>query len=150
MRLGKLLLVVSLVLALGACSCRTKKVGSGDENLPIAGEASALKDVTFGFDSYSLDEASKGTLKANAEWLKANPSVATTIEGHCDERGTGEYNMVLGSNRARAVRDFVRSLGVEAERLSTVSYGEEIPLDAAHNEEAWAKNRRAHFTVNKK
>jgi peptidoglycan-associated lipoprotein len=86
-------------------------------------------------------------LAGNAEWLKANSGSKVQIEGHCDERGTNEYNMVLGANRARAAMEHLRTLGVDASRMSTVSYGEELPLDPAHNEAAWAKNRRDHFKV---
>ena len=149
MRFGKLLIVVSLVLVLGACSCRTRKVSAGEENLPVASEGSVLKDINFAFDSYALDAGAKSTLASDGEWIKKNSGVKVQVEGHCDERGTQEYNMVLGSNRARAARDYLRSLGVENERLSTVSYGEELPLDPRHTEEAWAKNRRAHFSVQK-
>ena len=147
MRIVKTLFVVGLVLSLGACSCRTRK--AGDENLPIATEGSILKDVNFAFDSYSLDSGAKALLNANADWLTKNTAVKVQVEGHCDERGTNEYNMVLGANRARTVKDFVRSLGVAENRLSTVSYGEELPLDPGHSEAAWAKNRRAHFSIQK-
>jgi peptidoglycan-associated lipoprotein len=149
MRILKLLFIVSLVVALGACSCRTRRVGAGDDNLPIAAEGSDLKDVHFAFDSYALDSTAKSILKDNASWLSKNSSVRVQVEGHCDERGTNEYNMVLGANRARAAKDYLRSLGVADSRLSTVSYGEELPLDPGHNETAWAKNRRAHFNTQK-
>ena len=146
MRIVKLLLVVSLVFLVAACSCRTKKVGAGD-NIPVAGEGGPLKDVNYAFDSYALDARAKEVLKSNADWLQANSGRKVQVEGHCDERGTNEYNMVLGSNRARASMDYLRSMGVDASRMSTVSYGEELPLDPSHNETAWAKNRRAHFNV---
>lgn len=134
-----------LVLATG-CACRTKNVGPED-NIARAEPGTVLKDVNFAFDSYALDESAKGILEQNATWLKANSDKKVQIEGHCDERGTNEYNMALGVKRARAAHDFVRSLGIDASRLSTVSYGEELPLDPRHNEEAWAKNRRAHFNL---
>lgn len=146
MRIFRIVLIVALVFLLGACSCRTRKVGAGD-NVPVAGEGGPLKDINFAFDSYALDTRAKEILGANAEWLKANSDRRAQVEGHCDERGTNEYNMVLGANRARAAMDYLRSLGVEASRMSSVSYGEELPLDPAHNETAWAKNRRAHFNV---
>ncbi len=144
MRIFRLLLSVALVLAVSACSCRTRKVG---DNIPVAGDEGPLKNVYFAFDSYQLDGQAKQTLQGNTEWLKANAGSKIQIEGHCDERGTNEYNMVLGENRARAAYDYYRSLGVEAGRMGTVSYGEELPLDPGHNEEAWAKNRRAHSAV---
>jgi len=148
MRIVKVLFVLTLVVALGACSCRTRKVGDGD-NIGSVGTASELNDINFAFDSYALDGQAKTLLQKNAAWLQKNSSAIVQVEGHCDERGTNEYNMVLGANRARAAQDYLRSQGVSADRLSTVSYGEELPLDTAHNEAAWAKNRRNHFIVQK-
>ena len=143
MRIVKIVLSVMVVLAISACSCRTRKVG---DNIPVAGgDEGPLKNVYYAFDSYALDNKAKDTLKANADWLKTNSGAKVQVEGHCDERGTNEYNMVLGENRARAAFDFYRSLGVEAKRMSTVSYGEELPLDPAHNEEAWAKKSSRTF-----
>ena len=112
----------------------------------MAGSGGPLKDVNFAFDSYSLDATAKAVLQENATWLGDNDN-GVQIEGHCDERGTKEYNMVLGMNRARAVMDYLRSLGVGRDRMSTVSYGEELPLDPRSTVEAWAKNRRAHFNI---
>lgn len=106
-----------------------------------------LKDIGFNFDSADLSETARATLKANAEWLKANPSARVQIEGHCDERGTAEYNMALGAKRAQAAMDYLSTLGVAANRLSTISYGEEIPVCKEHNEECWVKNRRARFVT---
>jgi len=147
MRILRLLVVLALVVTLGACSCRTRKVGPGDENVPIAGEASPLKDVYFAFDSYALDAAAKSVLGADAAWLNNNPAVKVEVEGHCDERGTSEYNVLLGQKRAHSAFDYLRSLGIAAERMAPKTYGEEMPLDPAHNEVAWAKNRRVHFRV---
>jgi peptidoglycan-associated lipoprotein len=106
-----------------------------------------LKDIGFNFDSADLSETARATLKANAEWLKANPSARVQIEGHCDERGTAEYNMALGAKRAQAAMDYLSTLGVAANRLSTISYGEEIPVCKEHNEDCWIKNRRARFVT---
>lgn len=106
-----------------------------------------LKDVQFDFDSAALSESARATLKANAEWLKSNPSARVQIEGHCDERGTAEYNMALGAKRAQAAQDYLATLGIAANRMSTVSYGEEIPVCKEHNEDCWVKNRRARFVV---
>lgn len=139
----KLLIVLSLALLSAGCSCRTRKVGDG--NIPTASEGDILKDVLFAFDSYEISASGKSVLGANAEWLKANPATKVQIEGHCDERGTNEYNMALGAKRAQATLNYLRSLGIAGDRMSTVSYGEELPLASGHNEEAWAKNRRAHF-----
>jgi peptidoglycan-associated lipoprotein len=114
------------------------------------GEAAAagpLKDINFNFDSANLSETARATLKANAEWLKDNPAARVQIEGHCDERGAADYNMALGAKRAQAAMDYLATLGVAANRLSTISYGEEIPVCKEHNEECWAKNRRARFAV---
>jgi peptidoglycan-associated lipoprotein len=147
MKIGtfKFALLISLALVATGCSCRTKKVGS--ENIDMAAEGDILKDVHFAFDSYSLDATSKGVLDRNAEWLKANTAKNIQVEGHCDERGTNEYNMALGAKRAQASFNYLRSMGVDASRMSTISYGEELPLDPRHNEEAFAKNRRDHFKI---
>jgi peptidoglycan-associated lipoprotein len=114
------------------------------------GEAAAagpLKDINFNFDSAALSETARATLKANAEWLKSNPAGRVQIEGHCDERGAADYNMALGAKRAQAAMDYLATLGIAGNRLSTISYGEEIPVCKEHNEECWAKNRRARFVV---
>jgi len=99
--------------------------------------------VYFGTDEYALDSAAQATLAAQARWLLANPNVRASIEGHCDERGTREYNMALGERRANAARDFLASQGVPASRLLVTSWGKERPVAAGSNEEAWAQNRRA-------
>jgi len=110
-------------------------------------EGGTLKDVHFTYDSYELSEEARDILAANAQWLKDNPAVAVEIEGHCDERGTLEYNLALGAKRARAVKDYLASAGISAERLSTISYGKELPLCRDHTESCWARNRRAHFVL---
>ena len=99
--------------------------------------------VYFGTDQYSLDEASKATLAAQARWMMANPNVRASIEGHCDERGTREYNQALGERRASAAKDFLLSQGVPMSRLVVTSWGKERPVATGSNEEAWAQNRRA-------
>lgn len=105
------------------------------------------QDIHFEFDSDELSPMSRLLLKDKAEWLRENPRVTVTIEGHCDERGTTEYNLALGERRAVAVQKFFVNLGISDSRMTTVSWGEERPLDPAHNETAWAKNRRAHCVV---
>ena len=110
-------------------------------------DASPLKDVFYEFDRYDLSADARATLRANADWLKSNPSAKVEIEGHCDERGTNEYNLALGAKRAQAAREFLSSLGIPAERLSTISYGEEIPVCQEHSEDCWRKNRRARFVI---
>jgi len=106
-----------------------------------------LQDVHFNFDSAELSETARATLKSNAEWLKKNPAARVQIEGHCDERGAADYNMALGAKRAQAAMDYLTTLGVPGNRLSTISYGEEIPVCKEKNEGCWAKNRRARFVV---
>jgi peptidoglycan-associated lipoprotein len=106
-----------------------------------------LKDVLFGFDRYDLTPEARATLKASADWLKANPTARAQIEGHCDERGTQEYNMALGAKRAQAAFDYLATLGVPPNRLSTISYGEEVPACKEHAESCWQLNRRARFVV---
>ena len=106
-----------------------------------------LKDVNFNFDSAALSESARATLKANADWLKSNPAARVQIEGHCDERGTADYNMALGAKRAQAAMDYLATLGIAANRLSTISYGEEIPVCKEKTEDCWARNRRARFVV---
>jgi peptidoglycan-associated lipoprotein len=147
MRISRMVLVIALIAGLTGCSCWKKKVGPADGNIPVAAEGDILKDIGFDFDRYSIGQSAKAVLAASAEWLKANAAAKVKIEGHCDERGTEEYNMVLGQHRAQAAKDYLRSLGIEADRMSTISYGKALPLDPAHNEAAWSKNRRAHFVV---
>ena len=108
---------------------------------------SALKDVNFEFDQYGLTNEAKATLDELAQALKGNPQFAVTIEGYADERGTTEYNMALGEQRAQAAKAYLTALGVDASRVDTISYGEQRPIDAGHDELAWAINRRAHFLV---
>lgn len=106
------------------------------------------EDIYFDFDKSTLTPASQDNLLRKAEWLRANPNATITIEGNCDERGTNEYNLALGDRRAEAAKAFLVDLGIDAARITTISYGEERPVDPRHNEEAWAKNRRDHFVVN--
>ena len=107
----------------------------------------ALTDIHFDFDKYAIRPEDAKILDQNAAWMKANPNDLILIEGHADERGTNEYNLALGDRRARATKDSLIAQGVQASRLTTISYGEERPLCVEHNEACWAKNRRAHFLV---
>ena len=109
--------------------------------------SSPLKDIYFSFDRYDLESEARETLKANADWLKRNSAARVEIEGHCDERGTNEYNLALGAKRAQAAKDYLITLGISTERLSTISYGEEIPVCKEHNESCWQQNRRARFVI---
>ena len=106
------------------------------------------EDIHFEFDSSTLTPEAQLILKKKAEWLQNNPGSMSTIEGHCDERGTSEYNIALGDRRATSAKNFLVDLGISASRLTTISYGEERPVDPGKSEEAWAKNRRCHFTIN--
>ncbi len=115
---------------------------------PTATPASSLlKEIYFDFDKYDLRGDARDTLKGNADWLKTNPSIRVEIEGHCDDRGTNEYNLALGAKRAQAAKDYLVTLGISAERLSTISYGEELPVCKEPTEECWQKNRRDRFVI---
>jgi peptidoglycan-associated lipoprotein len=110
-------------------------------------ESKLLKDVYFDFDKYDIRPGDTEILKANAALLMKQPNMKIQIEGHCDERGTSEYNLALGQRRANSTKKYLTSLGFPEGRISTISYGEEKPFDPGHNEEAWSKNRRAHFVI---
>jgi len=112
-----------------------------------AREAFVNEMIHFAFDSSVLDATAQEILKQKAAYLQANPDVRVVIEGHCDERGTVEYNLALGERRAEAAKAFLVNLGIDAGRLETISYGEERPIDPGHNEAAWAKNRRDQFVI---
>jgi peptidoglycan-associated lipoprotein len=157
--------MTAIALSLGACAKRTPPpaaevpppaaadTNSTDPNSLEVVELPALQadlvakagsdTVYFGTDEFSLDDATKVTLAAQARWLLATPNVRASIEGHCDERGTREYNQALGERRANATRDFLVSQGVPAARLQVTSWGKERPVATGSNEEAWAQNRRA-------
>jgi len=105
------------------------------------------EDVHFAFDSSVLDATAQAILKDKAGWMKNNPDAAVTIEGNCDERGTVAYNLALGERRAESAKAFLVNMGISAAKMTTISYGEEKPLDPGHNEQAWAKNRRDHFVI---
>ena len=113
-------------------------------------ESSLLKDIYFDFDKYDVRSGDAPILKENAALLKKYLNVKIQIEGHCDERGTIEYNLALGERRANSTKNYLVSLGIPPERISIISYGEEKPFDPGHGEEAWAKNRRAHTIITAK
>lgn len=117
------------------------------ERMKIERETFENEDIQFEFDSIRLTPLAQEILTKKADWLKANPNVTVTIEGHCDERGTNEYNLALGDGRALNAKKYLLDLGIEPTRMKTVSYGEERPIDPASTEEAWAKNRRVHFVI---
>ena len=165
-------LVVVVFLALTAAGCSSKKKGSelegqggaglSDESLgggaggslalARAGAGGAedtgpLHDIHFEFDSFELDQASRQTLQENAQWLKDHSNVRVEIEGHCDNRGTVEYNLALGAKRAAAAKNYLVDIGIARDRMTTISYGEELPLCHEENEECWSRNRRDHFVT---
>lgn len=105
------------------------------------------EDVYFSFDSSALSSTAQEVLQRKAQFMRGNSGVSVDIEGHCDERGTSEYNMALGDRRARSAKDFLVNLGIPSSMMNTISYGEERPVDGDHGEDAWAKNRRAHFLI---
>ncbi|MBU2591489.1 MAG: peptidoglycan-associated lipoprotein Pal [Nitrospinae bacterium] len=146
-----------LLLVQGCAKKTTSKTGEGVSTaVPQAGrgmkvrEEAGLKDIGFDFDQSAIRPDAKNILKQNAEWMVKNPGANVLVEGHCDDRGTTEYNLALGERRALSVKAYLVTLGIKADRIYTISYGEELPLDAAHSEEAWAKNRRAHTVVTTK
>ena len=110
-------------------------------------ETGALRDVHFDFDKYDVRAQDKPILDENATWLKSNANALVLIEGHCDERGTNEYNLALGERRAKATRDYLVSAGIDSSRITVISYGKERPLCNEHSEGCWAQNRRGHFLV---
>lgn len=114
-----------------------------ESEMPSAG----LTDVYFDFDKYNIREDARASLENDARWLKENPNVRVKIEGHCDERGTNEYNLALGERRAKSTMQFLVTLGIDKNRMSTISYGEERPVCREHNEDCYQKNRRGHLVA---
>jgi len=125
------------------------------ENARIAREQESLnaflsENVHFDFDKFNIKDSEKPILERKNQWMMDHPTAKVLIEGHCDERGTTEYNLALGDRRANACKQYLNLLGIDSNRLSTISYGEEKPIDLGHNEQAWFKNRRAQFIVTSK
>ena len=116
-------------------------------SLTGSGEGGPLADIHFDLDSSTLSDEARGILEKHAHWLQSQRGTHVTIEGHCDERGTTEYNLALGEQRARATRDYLASLGVAGDRMKVVSFGKERPLATGSDEASFAQNRRAHFDV---
>jgi len=161
---------LSAALILGACTHKQEAVNTAPPPAPPPAPAPAPAPVTsrvipgsaedfrvnvgdtvhFAFDQYNVEDNDKSILSRQAAWLSKYPSVRVTIEGHCDERGTAEYNLALGERRAAAVKNYMVSLGIAPDRLRTVSYGKEFPFDQGHSEDSWSKNRRAHFVITSK
>ena len=122
----------------------------GSRSLDDLNRDSPLQPLFFELDSSDVSSAGQQVLQANAAVMKKYPAWQITIEGHCDERGTAEYNLALGERRALAAKNYLVSLGVPADKVKTVSYGKEFPFDAGHDDGAWQKNRRAHFVITAK
>ena len=126
---------------LGGSSLERAKRGLGPE------ENGLLQDVHFGFDRYDLDSEARDVLGRNLQWLRQNPRAKVELEGHCDSRGTIEYNLALGAKRAKTVKDFLVTQGIAADRISTISYGKELPLCQEESESCWTRNRRVHSVI---
>lgn len=154
------LLSLTVLLLLGLASCATNKgKGNSSEEMSAEGfslelngdsdsrKAGALQTVYFPFDSNELTSETKGILKVNAEFLKSNKNIKVQIEGHCDERGSIQYNLALGERRAKATRQYLINQGVESSRVSLISYGKERPMAYGHDDGAWSKNRRSNFVI---
>ncbi len=112
-----------------------------------AGQGSPLKDIFFDFDKSNIRDDARPSLSEDVQWLKANQTAGITIEGHCDERGTAEYNLGLGERRAKATSDYLVTAGIDGKRIKVISYGKERPFVLGHDEAAWRWNRRAHFEL---
>ncbi len=135
-----------MIMPLAAgCSSKTKKYG--DSTYESLKSAFLGDHVYFDFDRYNIRPDGAAIIQSKAAFMSQYPGVRAEIQGHCDERGTEVYNMALGDRRARATYNYITSLGIDGSRLSTISYGEERPLDPGHNEAAWARNRRAQFVI---
>jgi peptidoglycan-associated lipoprotein len=115
--------------------------------LGISGGQGPLSDIHFEYNDFTVRPQDGEILKTNADWLQKNGGTRVQIEGHCDDRGSEEYNIALGAKRAQAAKDYLETLGVSADRLSTISYGKELPLCTDHTEDCWSQNRRDHFVV---
>jgi peptidoglycan-associated lipoprotein len=126
---------------------RAREAEEAIKPIEPAEEEIGFGKIYFDYDKYNLTGKAISTLSENAEILMNNPQLEITIQGHCDERGTDEYNLALGEKRAQAARDFLVNFGIAKSRISVISYGEERPVDPGHDEEAWAKNRRAEFVT---
>lgn len=162
--LSRSLLIATAVIALAGCSKKAPEVlppapvdsarpdtSASDDmsGAPVKGSqadfvASVMSDrIFFGLDKYDIDTQSQSTLRSQAQWMMANPGAHVTVEGHCDERGTRDYNLALGERRANAAKNYLASLGVDPARISTISYGKERPVALGSDEASWAQNRRA-------
>ena len=140
----RLSIVPLMVLALFSAQCQQKKSETTQAPAPVADTSAQLSSVYYGYDSSLVDSAAAGALQGNAEFIKTK-SQAVTVEGHCDERGTNEYNMALGARRAQSAKNYLINLGVDASMMRTISYGESKPVCTSSSESCWSQNRRADF-----
>jgi peptidoglycan-associated lipoprotein len=167
--LAKAMAIVVVILAVAACSSKKpapvgdtnpnatgigeKGLGAGGDTPPVdfgSGHVGGpLSDIHFGYNDYTIQEQDGSVLKSNASWLQANPGTRAQVEGYCDERGSEEYNLALGARRAQAAKEYLVTLGIADSRLSTTSYGKELPLCTEHDESCWSQNRRDHFAVSR-
>jgi peptidoglycan-associated lipoprotein len=163
--------IASAVVMLVVASCSSKKpaaVGDANSNANPLGEkglgegggdtnidfgsghiGGPLSDIHFGYNDSTIQEQDGSVLKSNASWLQAHPQTKVQVEGYCDERGSEEYNIALGAKRAQAGKDYLATLGISESRMSTISYGKELPVCTEHDESCWSQNRRDHFMVSK-
>src|SRR5712675_3255231 len=167
-KIAKVVAVVSLgaMLAMGCSSKKTTGVndgtcaggigtgnigGTNDKAFPGgtlgSGEKGPLSDIHFAYNEYTIEAQDGSVLRSNATWLQTNAQSRVQVEGHCDERGSEEYNIALGAKRAQAAKDYLVTLGIPGSRISTISYGKELPACQDHDESCWSQNRRDHFAV---
>jgi peptidoglycan-associated lipoprotein len=132
------------VLVIGLLIAGLAVTGCARKSTKTAGGAAGLQKIHFDFDKYNIKSEYEGTLKSNADWLQKNKK-SVVVEGYCDERGTAEYNIALGDRRAKSAKGYMKNLGVNADKMSTISYGKEKPIATCHNESCWSQNRRAEF-----
>ena len=170
--LAKTITIMSVVamLTVMGCSKKPKPVGAetpggtaiGDTNAGASGGSTMeewekgtvgrggpLSDIHFGYNDYTIQDQDGSVLRSNATWLQAHPQARVQVQGFCDERGSEEYNIALGAKRAEAGKDYLNTLGISSDRMSTISYGKELPLCNDHDESCWSQNRRDHFSVSK-
>lgn len=169
--LAKAMTIVSVGVMLAMAGCSSKKPAAVGDTNPNAsgigengtgagggtkladwekgtvGRGGPLTDIHFGYNDSTIQDQDGSVLKSNASWLQAHPQTKVQVEGYCDERGSEEYNIALGAKRAQAGKDYLATLGISDSRMSTISYGKELPLCTEHDESCWAQNRRDHFSV---
>lgn len=165
---GCVAIALCVTFAVVACSSKKNQSGTAAEGANPLGESAVggegslkqfqqgslgggaqgpLTDIHFAYNEYTIEQQDGSILHTNATWLSGHPQSRVQVEGHCDERGSEEYNIALGAKRAQAAKDYLETLGISADRISTISYGKELPLCTEHDESCWSQNRRDHFVV---